>query len=79
MFHVIATLPGITYVAKEIVETKHFLIATMKDDGKKIWLNANIVLTIHPAENEKEIALFLVLAKRKLLTANVIPPKGFIS
>lgn len=77
MFHVIATLPGITYVAKEIVETKHFLIATMKDDGKKIWLNANIVLTIHPAENEKEIAD--ALAKRKLLTANVIPPKGFIS
>lgn len=77
MFHVIATLPGITYVAKEIVETKHFLIATMKDDGKKIWLNANIVLTIHPAENEKEIAD--ALEKRKLLTANIIPPKGFIS
>lgn len=76
MFHVITTLPGIAYVAKEIVETKHFLIATMKDDGKKIWLNANIVLTIHPAENENEISN--ALAKRKLLTANLIPPKGII-
>ena len=76
MFHVISTLPGINYVAKEFVETKHFIIATMKNDGKKIWINANMVLTIHPAESEKEIEE--VMAKRKLLTANLIPPKGII-